>query len=90
MLREEVESFIGAAVDEALAASPSTSVHRDFLVNIFVQALEQDVSWIELYGITGELNVPGLPTGGETGDVLSLAADVRYCVYSSYLHANMK
>ncbi|GJE95190.1 trafficking protein particle complex subunit 10 [Phanerochaete sordida] len=76
MLREEVESFIEAAVDEALLAQPSTTVHRDFLVNAFVQALEQDASWVDLYGVTGELNVPGLPTDGEASQVLALAAEV--------------
>lgn len=76
MLREEVGSFIEAAVDEALAAEPSTTVHRDFLVNAFVQALEQNASWVELYGITGELNVPGLLADSETSEVLSIAAGV--------------
>lgn len=77
MLREEVESFIDAAVDEALLVEPSTTVHRDFLVNAFVQALEQDASWVDLYAVTGELNVPGLPTDGEASQVLSFAAEVR-------------
>ncbi|EKM55480.1 uncharacterized protein PHACADRAFT_143869 [Phanerochaete carnosa HHB-10118-sp] len=72
MLREEVEYFIEAAVDEALAAKPSTTIHRDFLVNAFVQALEQNASWVELYGITGELNVPSLPADDETSEVLQV------------------
>jgi hypothetical protein len=72
----EVESLIEHSVDEALASSSTPSVHRDVLINAFVQALEKDASWVEMYGITGELIVPGLPVIGETGEALSLAAEV--------------
>lgn len=85
--RVEVESFIEDAVDEALSSS-SASTHREVLINTFVQALEKDASWVELYGVTGELNVPALPDS--EGDAAQLAASASEVsanqdVYSSIL-----
>ncbi|KAI0093548.1 trafficking protein particle complex subunit 10 [Irpex rosettiformis] len=57
MLREEVEGFIDTAVRQALGESASPADH-DKLVEVFVQALESDANWVDLYGITGELIVP--------------------------------
>lgn len=45
---------------EALEGSASPADH-DKLVEVFVQALENDASWVDLYGITGELVVPDIP-----------------------------
>ena len=47
-------------MDEALGSVPSLSLHRDRLINDFVQTLEKDASWVQLYDITGELVVPDL------------------------------
>jgi hypothetical protein len=57
----EVESVIESVVAKVLADSPSTKHHRITLVNKLVAALEHDAGWVELYGITGELNVPVTP-----------------------------
>ncbi|TFY59462.1 hypothetical protein EVJ58_g5755 [Rhodofomes roseus] len=59
MLREEVESFINAAVAEIVADDPSLLPHRELLIDRLVEALSKSVDWIELYGVTGELVVPG-------------------------------
>ena len=56
----EVEGFIDSAVKGALGGSTSPADH-DRLVEVFVQALESDASWVNLYGITGELIVPDVP-----------------------------
>jgi hypothetical protein len=59
ILREEVESVIESVVAKVLG--DSTKHHRITLVNKLVAALEHDAGWVELYGITGELNVPVTP-----------------------------
>ncbi|PSR94078.1 hypothetical protein PHLCEN_2v4506 [Hermanssonia centrifuga] len=68
MLREEVESFINRAVKQALSEIPSAHVHQDVLAGKLVQALESEASWVELYGITGELIVPGLSSEDDVFD----------------------
>lgn len=55
----EVEFVVESVVAKVLADSPSTNHHRVTLVNMLVKALEHDAGWVEMYGITGELNVPG-------------------------------
>jgi hypothetical protein len=60
-LLAEVESVIEGVVAKVLADSPSTNHHRVTIVNKLVKALENDAGWVGLYGITGELNVPGIP-----------------------------
>ncbi|KAF5386686.1 hypothetical protein D9615_001912 [Tricholomella constricta] len=61
MLREEVESVIGEVVTNVLEGSSSPHHHRVTVVNKLVEALEHDAGWVDLYGITGELNVPSTP-----------------------------
>ena len=75
-----MESFIEDAVDEALSSSSTSSVHRDVLTNALVQTLEKDASWVEKYGLTGELVVPDLPTSEAMREALSLAAEVRHLI----------
>ncbi|KAI0647217.1 trafficking protein particle complex subunit 10 [Trametes meyenii] len=68
MLREEVESLIELAAAEVIAETPSLEHLRQDIVDKLVQALETDASWVELYGVTGELAVPGVnPGDGEVG-----------------------
>lgn len=55
--RVEVEGFIDSAVREALQDSPSQA-DQDNLVDALVQSLERDASWVQLYGVTGQLVVP--------------------------------
>jgi hypothetical protein len=65
------------AVTKVLADSPSTTHHRVTLVNKLVEALEHDAGWVELYGITGELNVPKIPQEGMEGDISRLLDDAK-------------
>ncbi|KAI8998488.1 trafficking protein particle complex subunit 10 [Trametes punicea] len=60
MLREEVESLIELAVGEVVSETPALDDSRQDMVDKLVQALETDASWVELYGVTGELVVPGV------------------------------
>ncbi|KZT11270.1 uncharacterized protein LAESUDRAFT_809238 [Laetiporus sulphureus 93-53] len=61
MLREEVESFIEAAISQVIEESPSLQPRRAALVDKLIEALSGDANWIELYGLTGELLVPNIP-----------------------------
>ncbi|KAI1794522.1 trafficking protein particle complex subunit 10 [Ganoderma leucocontextum] len=71
MLREEVEALIELAVSEASSKTPSLDSLRQDMIDKLVQALEVDASWVELYGVTGELVVPGItPTDDEIGSGL--------------------
>ncbi|PIL24147.1 hypothetical protein GSI_13900 [Ganoderma sinense ZZ0214-1] len=71
MLREEVEALIELAVSEVSSKTPSLDSFRQDMIDKLVQALELEASWVELYGITGELVVPGItPTDDEVGSGL--------------------
>ncbi|KAI0724064.1 trafficking protein particle complex subunit 10 [Cerioporus squamosus] len=65
MLREEVESLIEHAVSEVVVETPALEPLRQDLIDKLVQALETDASWVELYGVTGELVVPGVSLGDD-------------------------
>ena len=43
-----------------------------------MQSLESDASWVELYGITGELKVPASNDNGAPKEVLNRVREVRY------------
>ncbi|KAJ7273596.1 trafficking protein particle complex subunit 10 [Mycena haematopus] len=66
MLREEVEALIETSVEQVLSSSAALLAERVDLVNRLVEALEQDSAWVEMYGMSGELNVPEV--FGELGD----------------------
>jgi hypothetical protein len=53
-----------------LDESPSTPENRIILIGKLIDALESDAAWVELYGITGELVVPGADE--ETGEIREL------------------
>ncbi|KAI0362291.1 hypothetical protein OH77DRAFT_1416520 [Trametes cingulata] len=77
MLREEVESLIELAVGEVISETPSLESLRQDMVDKLVQALETDASWVELYGVTGELSVPGVTAGeDEMGAGLRRATEI--------------
>ncbi|EIW60047.1 uncharacterized protein TRAVEDRAFT_164477 [Trametes versicolor FP-101664 SS1] len=65
MLREEVESLIEQAASEVVTETPSLDPLRQDIVDKLVQALETTASWVELYGVTGELTVPGVTPGDD-------------------------
>ena len=74
----EVESLIELAVSEVVAEQSSLEPHRQDLTDKLVQALETDASWVELYGVTGELAVPGItPSEDEFGAGLRQVMEVR-------------
>lgn len=78
----EVEDFINSAVKQALADSTSQADH-DILLDVLVRALETDASWVELYGITGELIVPNVSCPHEhLGEALKRAMEVNlFCTF---------
>lgn len=74
----EVESLVEDRVDAVLADSHTSPQDRVTLVSKLVEALEQDANWVEMYGITGELNVPGPADQEEgTGELLGKIKKVR-------------
>ncbi|KAH8106751.1 trafficking protein particle complex subunit 10 [Cristinia sonorae] len=65
MLREEVEQVIESVIDTVLEASESSRTKRPEILEILVQALEKDASWVSLYELTGELVIPNVSTEDE-------------------------
>lgn len=55
----EVESLIIEAVQTVITEEHSWLPHRDVIVGKLIGTLEADASWVDLFGVTGELNVPG-------------------------------
>lgn len=77
--RTEVETLIELAVSEVSAKTPSLDTFRQDMIDKLVQALEADASWVELYGVTGELVVPGITqTEGEMGSGLREVMEVGH------------
>lgn len=72
----EVEALITQAAESLVTESPQWLVHRDLLVNKLVESLETNASWVDLFGVTGELNVPGETEPGELFEPLQVAKDV--------------
>ncbi|KAJ7740726.1 trafficking protein particle complex subunit 10 [Mycena maculata] len=66
MLREEVEDLIETAVEQVFPGSQALLAERVVLINRLVEALEQDSTWVEMYGMSGELDVPQV--FGELGE----------------------
>jgi len=74
----EVESIIEDQVDAVLEESPSSPQHRIILVGKLIDALESDATWVDMYGITGELVVPDIHREeDEVGLLLKEARKVR-------------
>lgn len=61
-----MEALIETAVEQVLSGSKAMLADRVVLVNRLVEALEQDSTWVEMYGISGELDVPQV--FGELGE----------------------
>ncbi|KAI0327179.1 hypothetical protein GY45DRAFT_1328000 [Cubamyces sp. BRFM 1775] len=77
MLREEVESLIELAVEEVVTETPILGRLRQDMIDTLVQALETDASWVELYGVTGELVVPGVvPEENDKGAALRRVLEI--------------
>ncbi|KAF9466293.1 trafficking protein particle complex subunit 10 [Collybia nuda] len=58
MLREEVEEIVGNVASNVISKSSPTAHHWVTLVNKLIMSLEHDATWVDLYGLTGQLNVP--------------------------------
>ncbi|KAH9945954.1 trafficking protein particle complex subunit 10 [Epithele typhae] len=77
MLREEVESLVELAVKEAVAEDADIAPHRQDIVDKLVQSLESSATWVELYGVTGELVPPGVePSDDQIGKGLRRALEI--------------
>ncbi|KIM80718.1 hypothetical protein PILCRDRAFT_821974 [Piloderma croceum F 1598] len=85
LLREEVESLVGQAVQTVVTRSPSWIPYRDALVNILIEALETKASWVDLFGVTGELNVPHKDTQRELFEPFQQVKEVLHANRHSYL-----
>ncbi|KAG5647176.1 hypothetical protein DXG03_001133 [Asterophora parasitica] len=72
MLREEVESVIENVVTKVLEDSSSAHHHRVIIVNKLIEQLELDAGWVDLYGITGEVNVPSKSSDGAASETSQL------------------
>ena len=58
------------------------------MIDKLVQALETEASWVELYGVTGELVVPGItPTDGKIGSGLREVIEVSLHVACAHLES---
>jgi hypothetical protein len=77
MCSVEVESLIEQSVEKVLMNSPSFLSLRASLVDILVEALERDATWVEMYGISGELKVPGPQEEGTQEESLKQVKKVR-------------
>lgn len=78
VLLSEVEALIENSVNQVLAILPTVVPHRKIIVDSLVKALERDAKWVELYGITGQLDAPTTQDlDGELGDALQKIKEVR-------------
>lgn len=75
----EVETLIETSVEEVLSSSAALLAERVSLVNRLVEALEQDSAWVDMYGVSGELNVPEV--FGELGEADEpLSRVIKVCI----------
>ncbi len=66
-----------------MSENPPQAPLRQDLVEQLVQALETDASWVELYGVTGEL-VPAITPGDdELGNGLRRVLEVCYAMLAT-------
>jgi hypothetical protein len=54
----DVEALITQATQDIVSKSPSLHPHHKVIAGKVVEALESDSSWVEMFRITGEINVP--------------------------------
>jgi len=77
----EVESLVSQTVQTVVTESPSWLPYRDGLINVLIEALEKHASWVDLFGVTGELNVPGEDIQGELFEPLQRVKEVGAACY---------
>lgn len=82
-LSAEVELLIEETVDSVVTSSPTWRPHREPIVNKLIEALETSAAWVDLFGVTGELVVPGETEDDELQEPLDLVKEVNdsppYC-----------
>jgi len=78
----EVEAVLDQAVDEVLNDFSQHRPDHSRLTAQMMQALESDASWVELYGITGELKVPALKDDGAPKEVITRVREVRFLIHA--------
>jgi hypothetical protein len=66
------------AVDQALDELPQNGADRSSLIAHMIQALENDVNWVELYSITSELKVPASNDDATLKEVLTRIREVGH------------
>jgi hypothetical protein len=79
-----VKDLIETEVGNVLSKDESRDLYAP-LVNHLVEALGSDASWVELYGVTGELIVPEMPQDSDFGERLNAVKAVSWLVTSSLL-----
>lgn len=65
-LLSEVKDLIEKEV-EAIMGQDESKTRYESLINHLIEALGNDASWVELYGVTGELIVPDMPQDSDSG-----------------------
>lgn len=87
-----METLIENSVEQVLSSSTALLAERVGLVNRLVEALEQDSAWVEMYGMSGELNVPEV--FGELGEadeplcqVIKVFCSSTYTMSSANIHS---
>lgn len=76
-----MKDLIEKEVGNALSKDESRKLYAP-LVNHLVEALGNDASWVELYGVTGELVVPEMPQDSDFGEELGVVKAVSQIVLS--------
>lgn len=77
-------------VNDVLDINDFLSPRRSEIMDMLVQALEKDASWVTLYEITGELVIPGLTAEeDEIGGVLKVIKEVSSPAYGRIKHSNL-
>ncbi|KAG2020812.1 hypothetical protein CC2G_006114 [Coprinopsis cinerea AmutBmut pab1-1] len=76
LLREEVGSIVEEEVRAALDEASKSQDLRPLIVDTLIELLENDPSWVSLYNITGEIELPDPSNkAGEVGEMIPLALE---------------
>lgn len=70
-----MKDLVERKVNHVLEEDESNSLYAP-LVNHIIEALGNDASWVELYGVTGELLIPEMPQDSDFGEKLKAAKEV--------------
>lgn len=77
LLREEVASIVEETVRTTLNELEKSQDLRPLVVPVIIKSLERDPSWVSMYNITGEIDVPETkPVEEEIANVLTAVKEV--------------